>query len=175
MSVDLKANCYTSHAPLCLANARVIYGGSCLAPAVLDADLYVALDARGQHTVLPARAANYVYPIPDRGPPENLESFRELLEVITQALGARKKVHIGCVGGHGRTGLVLSALLRISLGDRCAIETVRREYCPKAVETEAQIEWLTKHFDIEPPTGANVKTQASSPSTNEQATGEVRK
>jgi protein-tyrosine phosphatase len=48
-----------------------------------------------------------------------------------------------CEGGHGRTGTALAALL-IANGftAREAVEYIRKEYCPKAVETRVQETYL---------------------------------
>ena len=57
-----------------------------------------------------------------------------------------KRVHVGCIGGHGRTGLVLSALVAQMTGMPDPISYVRKHYCTKAVESTEQVTFLTKHF-----------------------------
>ena len=57
-------------------------------------------------------------------------------------------IYCGCIGGHGRTGMYLSALQRIINGDTNATDWVRANYCKKAVETPSQIEFLYKEYGI---------------------------
>ena len=49
------------------------------------------------------------------------------------------RLEIGCVGGHGRTGTMLGAIL-IYMGrtGEEAVNEVRERYCPKAIETKGQ-------------------------------------
>lgn len=63
------------------------------------------------------------------------------------ALGAwcrGRRVGIGCMGGHGRTGTAMSILLSYlaSITGPAAVARVRAEYCPRAVESEAQEEYV---------------------------------
>ena len=52
-------------------------------------------------------------------------------------------VEVGCVGGLGRTGTVL-ACMAVLAGEppSAAVDWVRREYNPAAVETSAQEQWV---------------------------------
>lgn len=53
----------------------------------------------------------------------------------------KKVIEVGCLGGHGRTGTLLSALVMLAEG-RWPIESikeVRKRYCEKAVETASQV------------------------------------
>jgi protein-tyrosine phosphatase len=52
-------------------------------------------------------------------------------------------VEVGCVGGLGRTGTVL-ACMAVLAGEPAdsAVDWVRREYNPAAVETSAQEHWV---------------------------------
>lgn len=68
---------------------------------------------------------------------------RAVDEIIT-ALKEGHKVGIFCVGGHGRTGYLASAVLGKLLPDQDPIELVRRIYCSKAVESLDQIESLAE-------------------------------
>lgn len=53
------------------------------------------------------------------------------------------KTVIACMGGHGRTGTCMTALLIIDgLDYWTALETVRKEHCNKAVESMKQEEYL---------------------------------
>lgn len=146
-----QAPCFHSHPPISLGGG-VIYGGSCIHPIVEDADIYVGLDMgmpvlkssfpwNGSRSVL--------FPITNMQPPKDPVETLGLATWLWAFLKAGSSVHIGCQGGHGRTGIILAILVRLINEDRGAIEWVRKYYCPKAVETEAQVDWLVKHFDMD--------------------------
>lgn len=63
-----------------------------------------------------------------------------LTSQVLEYLHAGKSVEIGCLGGHGRTGTVLAAVLgrAESLDAAMAIAAARERYCSHAVETPAQ-------------------------------------
>ena len=65
--------------------------------------------------------------------------------VLRQPRG--RKIEVGCLGGHGRTGTLLSALVMAAEGKSAldAIKEVRRRYCEKAVESSAQLELLRSY------------------------------
>ncbi len=113
--------CYETHPPLPIGDS-VIYGGSCGSPIIHEAD----------HA------------------PSDLNQFKSLITWLHGMLLDKKKVHIGCVGGHGRTGTVLAALVRVMIEENDAIGYVRHHYCQKAVESEAQVSFLVRHFGILP-------------------------
>ena len=75
---------------------------------------------------------------------------RDLLDRTVQDILARaragERVALGCVGGHGRTGYVAAALLGVADPSRDPIATVRTQYCPHAVESEAQITHLAEYL-----------------------------
>lgn len=146
-------SCYESHPAMPLGNGWVIYGGSCITPVVLDADVYVGLD-RGMHVSersLPwceKPTTEFLYPITDMSVPKDATSFVKLIAWLSEQVMAGKKVHVGCIGGHGRTGMVFAALVKVMLGEADAIAYVRKHYCKKAVETETQIKFLMDVFGI---------------------------
>ncbi len=145
--------CYHSHHPLPLKDGLVIYGGSCMSPVLQDADIYVGLDRTMAHSprAYPWEPGeSFLFPIQDMHAPENPAQFKNLIDWLAVQLIAQKKVHVGCVGGHGRTGTVFAALVKVMLGEPDAIAYVRQHYCKKAVETAAQIDFLVKHFGITP-------------------------
>lgn len=50
---------------------------------------------------------------------------------------------VACMGGHGRTGTALAALLVADgMGGQAAIDRVRKEHCPRAIETKEQEEYI---------------------------------
>lgn len=148
--------CYNSHPPLKLPGTDlVIYGGSCSTPAVSDADIYVGLDSSVnlKGILLPWSTQKLVYfNIRDMDAPEDPEAFKRLIDWIKEQVVAGKKVHVGCIGGHGRTGTVLAALVSL-FGEPDAIAYVRKHYCQKAVESGTQVKFLGKHFGITAATG----------------------
>lgn len=153
--------CYETHPPLPLLDGLKVYGGSCGYPVILDADIYVGFDLSMKRTSrrFPWEPGEEVlYPIQDMRAPTDLDSFKKLIEWLSVQLIAQKKVHLGCIGGHGRTGTVLSALVKEMMEEEDATTYVREKYCKKAVESEAQINFLHKHFGIKKvePTKARV-------------------
>lgn len=144
------ARCYESHKPLPIGD-YLLYGGNCQNPVVTDADIYVGFDfitRRGPKTYPWNSGEEFYYPIPDMGVPASLDDFDKLLEYLELQLIAGKKVHIGCFGGHGRTGLVMAALVTRMTGEVDSIQYVRDNYCGKAVESDEQIAWLVNNFGI---------------------------
>ena len=79
--------------------------------------------------------------------PDDPAEFKKMVTWTLQQLDEGKKVHCGCIGGHGRTGTFLAALCA-EAGEKDAITYVRKNYCKKAVESTKQAEFLTKHFGV---------------------------
>lgn len=87
------------------------------------------------------RVTEITLPWPDGGIPPVLASFWRALIEQCAATGAPLVIH--CIGGHGRTGTALAAILiaySIPAGD--AIEWVRKNHCDRAIETKAQEYYL---------------------------------
>jgi len=154
--------CYHPHPPLPLPNSDfVIYGGSCSSPVITDADIYIGLCHSMRQTAkrFPWEVGEEVYfPIPDMGVPQDVDDFKALVGWTKSRIEFGFKVHVGCIGGHGRTGTLLAALVSL-YGEKDAIQYVRQHYCPKAVETEVQVQFLVKHFGINPMDGYKEKKQ----------------
>jgi protein-tyrosine phosphatase len=143
--------CYENHKPLPLKDGLVVHGGSCAHPTVTDADIYVGLDysiAKVDKAYPWVDGESFLFHIPDMGVPANPEQFKQLIIWLAAMITEGKKVHIGCIGGHGRTGMVLSALVKTMLEKEDAITYVRENYCTKAVESVAQVKFLHTHFGI---------------------------
>lgn len=143
--------CYETHPPLPLGDGLVIYGGSCGHPVVEDADVYVGLDysiKKSEKAYPWVPGESFLYPITDMNPPSDADSFKQLIEWLAVQLSANKKVHVGCIGGHGRTGTVFAALVAVLMGKKDAIQYVRDNYCQKAVESQSQIAFLMKHYGV---------------------------
>lgn len=142
--------CYETHPALDVAGFK-IYGGSCSNPVVKDADIYVGFDYghRKDPRAYPwNEGESFQFPITDMHAPDDPVEFRKLIDWIAVQLTAGKKIHLGCIGGHGRTGTVLAALVSVMAGEKDAITYVRDHYCKKAVESQAQIRFLATHYGV---------------------------
>lgn len=153
--------CYEKHPVLKLGKGTFI-GGSCSCPMTDDADVYIGLDySMHTHGSWPwqpqpkKKAIDVSYPITDYQAPKDAGSFKDMVNWVCNQLQKGKTIHAGCIGGHGRTGTLLSAVVAemerrktMDLGNHAgnAIGWVRKFYCKKAVESEAQIKFLHKHF-----------------------------
>ena len=141
--------CYHTHPPLPLGDGLVIHGGSCSTPLPTDSDVYIGFD-------LGMRFTNRHYPwsegievrfkVTDMHAPGDPAEFKKLVTWTIEQIKAGKNVHAGCIGGHGRTGTFFAAIVAEMMGEKDAIEYVRKNYCKKAVESKAQIEFLVKHY-----------------------------
>lgn len=144
--------CYEGHPLMDLGIGVVLYGGSCLAPIISQADIYVGLET---NMATPCAAqpwkggCSVSLPIPNMKTPIDEKEFMLMVEWIGKQLLNHKEVHVGCIGGHGRTGLVLSALKYLLTGDKLATEYIRQVYCKKAVETVAQVDFLHRVYGID--------------------------
>lgn len=142
--------CYESH-PALKIGEHLIYGGSCIHPIVTDADVYVGFDLgmpRTRKAYPWEPGESFLFTIKDQHAPDDIGQFTKLIDWLAVQLIAQAKVHVGCIGGHGRTGTVLAALVATMTGEKDAIAYVRQHYCQKAVESQAQVDFLVKHFGI---------------------------
>ena len=74
---------------------------------------------------------------------------KEWIQLVSDLREFDGKVLVHCMGGHGRTGTLLSILAGLSKavkGD--PVKWVRENYCTKTVETQCQIEYLKKDMYI---------------------------
>ena len=147
--------CYESHPGLEIKpDLPLIYGGNCGSPIVTDADVYIAFDSYLYKGV--ARypwhpqydSVSFLFAITDMSVPSDVGEFKNCVSWVHSQMKEGKKVHVGCIGGHGRTGLFLAALHTVITGQLDSITYVRKNYCSKAVESESQVNWLNKHFGI---------------------------
>lgn len=154
--------CYETHPKLSVTDASTghtywVYGGSCSWPVVDDADIYIGLDRSmtfahqlypwDEPKVDPVIEVQYV--IVDMSVPADPSSFKRMVKWICQQILVGKKVHVGCIGGHGRTGMVLAAIVFELSGNHQAILYVREHYCKKAVEASEQIEFLHEQYGMD--------------------------
>lgn len=144
--------CHHKHPPYPVADGIVIYGGSGNHPHITDCDVYVGLDdgARPGRRSWPWETGyDFVFPIKNFGVPASVDDFRALIDWLDGQLRGGKKVHVGCMAGHGRTGMVLAALRAKMHSPAQAIQHVRENYCKSAVETAGQVAWLVDHFGVD--------------------------
>lgn len=141
-------SCHKSHPPLKLGD-KVIYGGSCIHPTVDDADVYVGLDSGMLRTPksMPWTGINEVqYFVTDGSIPKDEDLFAKLVDWLKEQIEAGRKVHVGCIGGHGRTGMLFAALVSVMGLSSDPITYVRENYCKKAVESRSQVDFLVRKF-----------------------------
>lgn len=80
---------------------------------------------------------------PDFDVPMDREALRNALLNLLERSKRGATVELGCLGGHGRTGTAL-ACLAVLAGTPAedAVAWVRANYCPRAVETDEQEEFV---------------------------------
>lgn len=168
--------CLDTHPPIVIGPAT-IYGGSCSDPRIKTARVYVGLDygAKTQAQwpwAVPARTFPVIdvfFQISDMQAPDKPSDFKAMVDWLCNQLHDGHPVHIGCIGGHGRTGMLITAIMATlwdhewdandpmlegltNLPDQHMLESrdfitwVRTHYCSKAVETANQITFLMHHY-----------------------------
>ena len=85
-------------------------------------------------------------PIHDFDVPRNDVLTKEVVKRTIAAALEGKDVYVGCMGGWGRTGLVLALIAKAS-GVADPVAYVRKHYTPRAVETQQQKEFVDR-FDV---------------------------
>ena len=145
--------CYSSH-PVLKIGGGTLQGGSCGYPAK-GADIYVGLDGHMAFQEPPypwlqksGGPIEVLFPITDTAAPKDEKNFVKMIAWLKERLAEGKKVHVGCMGGHGRTGMVIAALVKECMGIEDAIGWTRKNYCQKAVETKVQVQFLVQTFGI---------------------------
>jgi hypothetical protein len=145
--------CHTEH-PIIQFGDGEFCGASCLNPRE-GYDIYVGLDngMSFKHSTYPwepsdTKVIEFLFPIVDMQAPSNAENFMKLVEYLADQLSLGKRIHAGCIGGHGRTGTLIAALVAHITGELDSITWTRDNYCKKAVESPSQVDFLHKHFDV---------------------------
>jgi protein-tyrosine phosphatase len=146
--------CAHSHPLLTIPDGKsslTIQGGSCYSPqGDYDVEIMLCSGASLPNKLLPWDKTQFVrYPIVDMQAPADKEEFDKVIDWTVEQIRAGRKVHVGCIGGHGRTGTFLSALVNRITGQKDSTAWLRANYCKKAVESATQIDWLFKHYGIE--------------------------
>lgn len=148
-----KPACYSTH-PVLEVGGGKLHGGNYQDHAH-GCDLYIALEQHGRSPKFdPARATlpcAVTFYVPNMGVPQDPKAFRMLVDTVVEVLAGGGSVHIGCIGGHGRTGMMIAAVVATIGGiTDDPITWVRTNYCGKAIESAAQEKYLVKHFDAKP-------------------------
>ena len=164
--------CCDTHPPLEIKHVASgksyqIWGGSCLRPNPEWGrfDVEVGFDSGmrrlgKQYPWDPKRVEQVLVTVQDSMGSKSPKEYRKLVDWVACQLIEGKRVHAGCIGGHGRTGMFLAALYAHMTGEKDAIKHVRDHYCAKAVESPEQVDFLVKHFGITKAQGAKFKTYA---------------
>lgn len=84
---------------------------------------------------------------PDFGlPDDNNAAIAAIVEAFGRA-DHGEDILVGCSGGTGRTGTLLASLAILAgVPAELAVRWVRDRYRPRAVETQAQEDWLVNRF-----------------------------
>lgn len=113
----------------------------------VNVDIIVPLDSANDDIWLNGwRGEVWYYPTRDYGVLP-IDLAKELVGRVIDALAQGKKVGVFCIGGHGRTGYVLSMILG-KLGYAQPITYLRKHYCVNAVEAESQVRQIATVLDI---------------------------
>lgn len=144
------ARCWESH-PKIPIHKGMFTGGACGYPQP-DNNLYVGLDSHSMNVPigLPWHIGNPIsvnFPIQDMHAPDNPAEFVELIDWLIKEFKNGAKIQVGCIGGHGRTGTVLAALVAKAGISDDPIKWARENYCTSAVESKEQVDFLIKYFD----------------------------
>lgn len=140
-----------NHKPLEIGGGTVL-GAACGHPAK-GFDIYIGFDHGmkftknafpWQHT--DSGPVEFLFAITDMCAPKDVKNFKAMIDWLQVELAKGKKVHMGCIGGHGRTGLVLAALIAQVNGEKDAIQWVRKHHCKKGVESTSQVKFLMKYY-----------------------------
>ena len=154
--------CYESHPLLPLGEGFTVSGGSCShVPSGFDIYIGFEVGMKLPNMKFPWRDQYSIsFPIFDMGVTERPKDYIKLVEWTVEKIRLGCKVHAGCIGGHGRTGMFFAALVKHMMGIEDSITYVRKNYCAKAVESAEQIAFLHKHFGIKQ-VAANKKSYVS--------------
>lgn len=151
---NFAATCHSQHPILNIGGGKIL-GASCLNPED-GFDIYIGLDfsMTFQHSTYPwgekdkPSVVEFLYKITDYTAPVDVVNFKCMIAWMAAELKKGKSIHVGCIGGHGRTGLVLAALVKFVDGTKDAITWIRENYCDSAVESNEQINFLHKYYGI---------------------------
>ena len=147
----MRSKCEMNHQPLQIiardgTEYEVVGGNASRLMQVKDLDLVVDLtgmaDIPGFRQPWAGPQTYIVFPIRDMRAPDSKDDFVAMVRWLAELLSQGYRIGVGCMGGHGRTGMVLSYLYYLFTDDPGAIARVRELYCQRAVETDTQIRFL---------------------------------
>lgn len=116
-----------------------------------------------------------IYPWMDLTAPNDMGEIERACLWLLAELEAGKFVDIGCIGGHGRTGTLISCLLVMQgMDPNMAISKIRQEYCSQAVESIAQTRFIQELAKATNPAMANI-VPSPYPTSNNTGSGYAQK
>lgn len=89
---------------------------------------------------------NVRFPIRNWSIPDDDQMFEVLVNTLIERATEGREIYIHCFGGHGRTGIVLGAIAG-KLGIEDPVQHVRKHYCPRAIETPEQEQYVNDFTD----------------------------
>jgi len=108
-------------------------------------DYFLIIDSEkelSEYNIFPKDKRIIIYPIVDGDIPDEDNGFLKMLSIMHEYLIEGKRVHVHCIGGHGRTGTVIACYMGIHMGIKTPIAWVRENYCERAIETKKQIAFI---------------------------------
>ena len=150
-----KPRCYATHKDLPFGKkGGVLVGASCSCPRE-GYDVYIGFDwnMKFNHQKFPwekehDKVLELQFSITDMSAPKSSAKFKKMVTWVCAQLGKGARIHVGCIGGHGRTGLFIAAVRAEYNGDKNAGQWTRANHCVNAIESQSQINFLSKHYGI---------------------------
>ncbi len=145
-----------------IGNVKVFGGGSSRGYKPFQVDILVDTLGTFTNESLPSRT-EYLFPtlaslwpivlpleITNGCAPSWVKLEWEAFILDLENIKEEKDLLVFCVGGHGRTGTILSILVGLVHPERGdPVKWIRDNYCEQAVESKKQIEYVEKITDIE--------------------------
>lgn len=112
--------------------------------SLLEKHEEVELDIEKEHDLCEKYNIKYVnFPIKDRGVPEDIGSFLQLIYTIDESLRDDKKIAIHCRMGIGRTSVVAAgALIKNGHNPEDVFEFLSEKRTLVVPDTDEQIKWI---------------------------------
>lgn len=120
---------------------RSIYGGPFIEASKLPDGHHVRLEMHA-----PRSNTTFNLPIPDFSvpQPEQIDAVRREVHSLLKAAASGRCAFVGCMGGTGRTGMILALAMK-ELGHPRPIDYVRQMYKRGAVETSEQEDYVRRY------------------------------